>query len=203
LLVAFRPAPDLYNEALEVFYNINLFELNPETLDAFIQLKVTIPPLIRDLSIDLKYVAQIISLFSISSYGLRNLCSRWSGSITWDFLCLFIHPRLNLISCTRVQKLVIWIDAIDPTFYSIIDNCVRKWRELWVLILIDLHEQEDKALQMEAEIMEYLVEALKREEHTKDWEMVMKEDMEVEFEWATESRWMVPNDIEYKDWMTN
>jgi len=124
------------------------------------------------------------------------LCFRDYGSITWDFLRLFIDPQSRLRYCTGVQKLLIKINAENPTFYYIIDNCVRKWRELRVLILFKQNGQFDESLEMEARVMEYLVEALSKEAHTKSWEMVRKQVLQDQWDLGTiaVSMWTRLND---------
>jgi len=56
LLAALRPTPDLYGEALEVFYAINRFSLDITSFRRFMQLRVAAVKLIRFLEIDTKSV---------------------------------------------------------------------------------------------------------------------------------------------------
>jgi hypothetical protein len=58
LLPALRATPDLYNEALEVYYRINTFALNVETFRGFKNLKIETIKLIRNMYIIFTYVLQ-------------------------------------------------------------------------------------------------------------------------------------------------
>jgi hypothetical protein len=67
LLAALRSTPDLYGEALEVFYAINVFILDITSFRRFCQLRVEVVKLIRYIVIDIRSVwqcthGQILSL---------------------------------------------------------------------------------------------------------------------------------------------
>jgi hypothetical protein len=54
LLAALRAAPDLYAEALDVFYKVNTFVLDLKTFQCFCGLKLESVNLIRSIVIDLR-----------------------------------------------------------------------------------------------------------------------------------------------------
>jgi hypothetical protein len=54
LLVALRAAPDLYGQALEVFYKVNRFILDLQSFPSFCMLRVENVKLIREIIIDLR-----------------------------------------------------------------------------------------------------------------------------------------------------
>lgn len=54
LLATLRTAPDLYQEALEVFYKVNTFILDLDSFQSFCGLKAEIVKLIRDVTFDLR-----------------------------------------------------------------------------------------------------------------------------------------------------
>jgi hypothetical protein len=71
---------------------------------------------------------------------------------------------------TGLQKVLIWTNSEETALYSLILRAAKNWVNLRVLSLFDNNWGTVEGLDYETQMLEFLKQWLKMQDHTNDWE---------------------------------
>jgi len=127
------------------------------------------------IDIDIRYVQQdtFASIHKLPCFFFADSNFSPSASVpetdVADFLRLFNYSRSNITMATGLRRVLIWTNSDETAFYALMVHAAKNWVNLRALTLLDNHWATGKGLNFEAEMLAFMKQWLKVQEHTKDW----------------------------------